>query len=79
MTPSLGGSLGSDVRLDIRTHTRARVYIKTQHVLLPTEHGFYVVFTSPFEHRALVNIILLLCKTFHSIRKEFDLFAMIQK
>lgn len=54
-------------------------------MLLPTVHGFYVVFTLPFvvfngsEHRALVNIILLLFKTFHNIRKEFGLFVLIQK
>lgn len=54
-------------------------------MLLPTERGFYVVFPLPFVvssgsvHRALVNIIPLLFKTFHNIRKEFDLFAMIQK
>lgn len=50
----------------------------------PQTDGFYVFdSTKPFVvsvgsvHSALANIIFLFFKSFHNIRKEFDLFAMI--
>lgn len=54
-------------------------------MLLPIENEFYmfefyiIICSLCSVYSALINIIFLLCEAFHNIRKEFGLFAMIQK